>query len=120
LPSVQEWVSDAAQNIEWDQYSIAFIKRRGGDGKKGARLMLNVTDSDVALTGAYQGRRRMTLTYPIINSARRVLWLVTGSEKAGMLTRLRMSDSSIPAGRVEQDRTLLFADRAAVADMSSM
>src|SRR5262249_49803168 len=29
--------------------------------------VLNVTDSDVALTGVYQGRRRMTLTYPILN-----------------------------------------------------
>src|SRR5262249_22216893 len=41
------------------------------------------------MNGVYQGRRRMTLTYPIINRARRILWLVTGSEKAGMLVRLR-------------------------------
>jgi len=79
--------------------------------------VLNVADRSVALTGAYQGRRRMTLTYPIINSARRILWLVTGSEKVSMLARLRKSDGSIPAGRVQQDRALLFADRAAVADM---
>jgi 6-phosphogluconolactonase len=45
--------------------------------------VLNVTDADVALTGVYQGRRRMTLTYPIINRARRILWLVTGADKAG-------------------------------------
>jgi 6-phosphogluconolactonase len=37
--------------------------------------------ADVALTGLYQGRRRMTLTYPIINRSRRVLWLGTGSER---------------------------------------
>jgi 6-phosphogluconolactonase/glucosamine-6-phosphate isomerase/deaminase len=29
--------------------------------------VLQVTDADVAVTGIYQGRRRMTLTYPIIN-----------------------------------------------------
>ena len=45
--------------------------------------VLSVTDADVALTGIYQGRRRMTLTYPAINRARRILWVVTGSEKIG-------------------------------------
>lgn len=80
--------------------------------------VLDVTDSDVALTGVYQGRRRMTLTYPAINRARRILWLTTGSEKAGMLARLRKGDASIPAGRVRQDRALLFADRAAAPDLA--
>jgi 6-phosphogluconolactonase len=75
--------------------------------------VLNVTDRDVALTGVYQGRRRMTLTYPIINRARRILWLVTGGEKARPLTRLLKGDASIPAGRIPEDRALLFADRAA-------
>jgi 6-phosphogluconolactonase len=74
---------------------------------------LGVTDADVILTGVYQGRRRMTLTYPVLNRARRVLWVVTGSEKAGMLGRLSAGDPSIPAGRVRQDRALLLADRAA-------
>lgn len=75
--------------------------------------VLNVTDADVALTGIYQGRRRMTLTYPVINRARKILWLVTGSEKVGMLVRLQKGDASIPAGRVRQDRAVIFADRAA-------
>ena len=60
--------------------------------------VLDVKDADVALTGMYQNRRRMTLTYPIINRSRRVLWLVTGSEKAGMHARLQAGDVSIPAG----------------------
>src|SRR6478672_4170381 len=75
--------------------------------------VLDVTDADVALTGAYQGRRRMTLTYPIINRSRRILWLVTGSEKAGMFARLRDGDPSIPAGRVRREQALVIADRAA-------
>lgn len=62
--------------------------------------VLNITDTDVAVTGVYQGRRRMTLTYPILNRSRRILWLVTGSDKAGPLVRLRDADPSIPAGRV--------------------
>lgn len=75
--------------------------------------VLDVKDTDVALTGIYQGRRRMTLTYPIINRSRRVLWLVTGNEKAGMLARLQAGDVSIPAGRVRADRALVLADRGA-------
>ena len=77
--------------------------------------VLNITDTDVALTGVYQGRRRMTLTYPVINRSRCILWLVTGAEKAGPFVRLREADASIPAGRVRQDQALVLADRAAAA-----
>src|SRR4029077_20020524 len=59
--------------------------------------VLDVENTDVAITGVYQGRRRMTLTYPMINRARRVLWVITGSEKVQMLNRLFGGDKSIPA-----------------------
>jgi 6-phosphogluconolactonase len=75
--------------------------------------VLNVEDDDVALSGPYQGWRRMTLTYPILNRARRVLWVVTGSEKAEMVNRLLDGDRSIPAGRIRSDQALLLADCAA-------
>ena len=75
--------------------------------------VLQVTDAYVAPTGIYQGRRRMTLTYPLLNRARRILWLVTGAEKAGMLARLREGDPSIPAGRINQQNALALADHAA-------
>jgi 6-phosphogluconolactonase len=75
--------------------------------------VLNVTDSDVALTGVYQGRRRMTLTYPILNRAQSILWLVTGKDKVAALQRLRDGDRSIPAGRIRQDQALVLADSAA-------
>jgi 6-phosphogluconolactonase len=78
-----------------------------------------IKDADVALTGVYQGRRRMTLTYPILNRSRRVLWLVTGSEKAGMLLRLRASDPQIPAGKVRADHALVLADRDAAARLEN-
>ena len=81
--------------------------------------VLDLTDVDVAMTGVYQGRRRMTLTYPIINRAHRILWLVTGNEKAGMLLRLRKGDPLIPAGRVRQDQAMIFADRAAAGDLAA-
>jgi 6-phosphogluconolactonase len=77
--------------------------------------VLDVKDADVAVTGVYMGRRRMTLTYPMLDRSRRILWLVTGGDKAGMLVRLRAGDKSIPAGRVRQDGALVLADRAAAA-----
>jgi 6-phosphogluconolactonase len=75
--------------------------------------VLNVTDVDVAMTGVYQNRRRMTTTYPLINRSRRILWLVTGASKAGMTPRLLAGDPTIPAGRVKQDDAVLLADRSA-------
>jgi 6-phosphogluconolactonase/glucosamine-6-phosphate isomerase/deaminase len=80
--------------------------------------VLSITDRDVATTGVYQGRRRMTLTYPILNRARRILWLVTGGGKADMLVRLRDGDPTIPAGRVRTDQALVLADQSAAARLS--
>jgi 6-phosphogluconolactonase len=81
--------------------------------------VLDVDDKDVALTGFYQGRRRMTLTYRILNRARRILWLVTGAGKCAVLRRLRDGDRSIPAGQVAADRALVLADRAAAASLDA-
>src|SRR5215813_4234586 len=75
--------------------------------------VLYVTDSDVALTGVYQGRRRMTLTYPMLNRARSVLWLVTGKDKVAALARLRTGAVSIPAGRIQAANALVLADQVA-------
>jgi 6-phosphogluconolactonase len=79
--------------------------------------VLDVEDADVALTGPYQGRRRMTLTYPIINRSRCVLWVVTGSEKTNALNRLLSGDHSIPAGRVSREQALVLADQAAAEQL---
>ena len=99
---------------------------RPGSSRPGPRrpqvpgdAVLEITDADVAVTGAYQERRRMTLTYPMLNRSRRVLWLVTGSEKAGMLVRLRDGDRAIPAGRVHRDRALVLADHAAAEQLGT-
>jgi 6-phosphogluconolactonase len=82
--------------------------------------VLNVCDQDVAVTGPYQGRRRMTLTYPAINRARQVLWVVTGAEKVQMLNRMLHGDADIPAGRVRCARSLVLADAAAAGSPVSM
>lgn len=75
--------------------------------------VLQVTDRDVALAGPYQGRRRMTLTYPMIDRAQSIVWVVTGPDKTEMLQRLRAHDPLIPAGRVNTAHALVLADRAA-------
>lgn len=74
--------------------------------------VLNVADRDVATTGVYQGRRRMTLTYPILNRSRRILWLITGADKEPMLKRMLAGDTSIPSGRIRQEQALVLADKA--------
>jgi 6-phosphogluconolactonase len=91
----------------------------GSDGHTASLVpgdaVLEINDSDVAFAGPYQGTKRMTLTYPIINRARRILWVVTGAEKSTALKRLCAGDREIPAGRVQNDNALLLADRAASA-----
>ena len=89
----------------------------GPDGHTASLLpddpVLDVADRDVAIAGPYFDHLRMTLTYPIINRARHILWLITGEEKAPMLKRLLDGDNSVPAGRVSQQHATLIADAAA-------
>lgn len=82
--------------------------------------VLCVTDRDVAATGIYQGRQRLTLTYPIINRARKILWVVTGNEKNQMLQRLLEGDCSIPAGRISQEHAMILADKDAATKSKPM
>lgn len=83
--------------------------------------VLEVDDRRVALTAsAYQGHRRMTLTFPALAGARRVLWLVTGESKREALAKLLDGDRSIPAGRVDNDEMLVIADRAAAGSGTAL
>jgi 6-phosphogluconolactonase len=75
--------------------------------------VLEVTDRLVAVTGPYQGHRRMTLTYPALARAGQIMWLVTGADKTEPLARLLAGDRSIPAGRVEAGASFVLADTAA-------
>lgn len=65
---------------------------------------------DVAVTGDYRGRRRLTLTAPVLSRARRVVWLVTGDDKRAALERLVADDRSIPATRVTADDQVVVTD----------
>jgi 6-phosphogluconolactonase len=51
----------------------------------------------------------------VINRSRKILWLITGSEKSEMLQRLIDNDLSIPAGRISQEQAMVLADKDAAA-----
>ncbi len=91
----------------------------GADGHTASLVpgdpVLEVEHRDVAVTGTYQGRRRMTLTYPALARAREIVWLVSGDPKAEAVAQLVRGDRSIPAGRVHQDRATLLIDPPAAA-----
>ena len=79
--------------------------------------VLDVTDRDVALTDDYRGLRRMTLTYPVLDRSRQVLWLIAGADKTPMLPRLLAGDEGIPAGRVSSSEQLVVVDDNAASDL---
>jgi 6-phosphogluconolactonase len=79
--------------------------------------VLEVGDAWVGLTGVYQGCHRMTVTYPVLDHARCLLWLVAGAEKVDALSRLKRHDQTIPGGRVRRDNAIVVADRAAAAGL---
>jgi len=95
----------------------------GADGHTASLVpqdpVLEIADRDVATTGVYAGFRRMTLTYPALNRAQAILWVVTGAEKAQVLPRLVARDRSIPAGRVRVANSVLLADTEAASSLDS-
>ena len=60
---------------------------------------------------------RITLTYPVIESSRRVAFLVAGREKAAIFRDIRADGSEVPAARVRPVGELFwFVDRAAAGE----
>jgi 6-phosphogluconolactonase len=120
MPVTQRDLEAAAREYEAllpDRFDLVHLGL-GPDGHTASLVpgdpVLEVRDRRVALTGGeYQGHRRMTLTYPAIDDARQVLWLVTGAEKREALAKLLAGDPSIPAGRVANDNIIVVADEAA-------
>jgi 6-phosphogluconolactonase len=81
--------------------------------------VLEVTDAWVGTTQPYQQHPRMTLTYPVLNRARAILFIVTGEDKADALHRLSRHDRTIPAGRIENESVVVIADAAAAARLDA-
>jgi 6-phosphogluconolactonase len=120
MPVTQRDLEAAARNYEASlpaRFDLVHLGL-GPDGHTASLVpgdpVLEVTDRRVAMTEtAYQDHRRMTLTYPALNDARRIVWLVTGPDKPEALQKLLAGDESIPAGRVRNDQMVVVADEAA-------
>jgi 6-phosphogluconolactonase len=64
----------------------------------------------VTVTAEHLGRRRMTLTLPVINRARHILWVVTGAPKRTALERLLRGDPTLVASSVRRSGAVIVAD----------
>ena len=91
----------------------------GTDGRLPASLLPGdpvLEERERWVTAVSHGRPevRITMTYPAIDSSRRVAFLVAGAEKAGIFGAIRAGNSRVPAARVRPVGELFwFVDRAA-------
>ena len=127
MPVNDEDLDDGARRYERQLIAVAGDKPFldvvhlgiGSDGHTASLVpddpVLEKVDRSVAITDHYGGRQRMTLTYPVINRAAHILWLITGKGKAEILHRMIQADREIPAGRISQSQAVVVADAAALS-----
>ena len=91
-----------------------------GIGEDGHTASLFVDDSLlgdtrhwVGVSRVYQGYRRLTLTLPVLNCARAIVWFAVGASRRTILTRLHDDDPEIAASHVRRDRATCFTDKDA-------
>lgn len=117
-------VDDATMDAAADRYAATLPTTfdlvhlgLGEDGHTASLLpgdrAADVRDKNVAITGEYKGRRRMTLTFPVLDHALFALWIVTGADKARVLRKFSDGDSMLPAAHVNARERVVIADTAA-------
>jgi len=98
----------ADPELEWPRFDLVLLGM-GADGHTASLFPGSKTDVDaptLAVTADYEGRpaERITLTPPVINSARKVIFLVTGEDKAEVLNQVLSKKSMperLPAQRIQ-------------------
>jgi 6-phosphogluconolactonase len=116
MPVEESDLESAAERYENTLPDLLDIVHLGlGDDGHTASLVpgdpvLDVSDRLVAVTRPYRGHRRMTFTFAALERADKIVWIVAGADKAGVLSRLIAADPGIPAGRVPQSRAVLVTD----------
>ena len=111
----------ATPPLDWPRFDLILLGM-GDDGHTASLFPgsdLNVTEPVITVNADYQGRpaQRITLTLPVFNSAREILFLVTGASKAETLRRILHDDSAVqyPAAHIRPNDGMVtwFADEAA-------
>ena len=60
---------------------------------------------------------RITLTFPVLNAARKVCFVSTGEGKAEVLKRILQGDKSLPCASVQPENAHWFVDKAAASKL---
>ncbi len=89
----------------------------GADGHTASLIpgdpILGVDDRDVAMSELYQGRIRMSLTWPVLDRAKQLLWVIGGESKVDAMRQFLDNDPAIPATLPTQARATVLIDEAA-------
>jgi 6-phosphogluconolactonase len=72
--------------------------------------VLEVRDRRVAMSGPYQNYLRMTMTYPTLDAAAKIIFMIDGETKRDALRKLEAGDTSIPAARIAARDVLVLTD----------
>ncbi len=111
----------------WPRFDLVLLGM-GEDGHTASLfpgLPVDTQEPVIAVTAQYQGRPagRISLTPPVFNSARLVVFLVAGENKAGILERVltgKVSPEQFPVQRIQpkDGRLIWLVDAAAAKELT--
>ncbi len=111
----------------WPRFDLVLLGM-GEDGHTASLFPGSPADTEepvIAVTAQYQGRpaERISLTPPVFNSARLVVFLVAGENKAGILERVltgKVSPEQFPVQRIQpkDGRLIWLVDAAAAKELT--
>ena len=116
----------AAPGLDWPRFDLVLLGM-GADGHTASLFsgsQVEVSSPTQAVTANYQDRpaKRVTLTSPVFNSARMIILLVTGADKAETISKV-LGDVSMPEQYPAQrlhpadGQVIWLVDDAAASDL---